>query len=257
MRRTAQIAVVTASLLGGGIAGGLILTPALSGAQEDPGTTDPTTDDTTATTTSPDTTDEDVTTDERPAFDGWIDEALAPLVEDGTITQEQADAVTDALESARPERPDGPGWHGGGRGWFGDLSVVAEALGIEEDALRDALADGQTLAEIATANGVDVQAVIDAIITEAQAHLDEALADGRIDADELAELQAELTERITDLVNGELEGRFPSGFGGFGPGGPGGPGGPDHPFGDHDDTPDDSTDDAPDDTADDPTTTTS
>jgi hypothetical protein len=248
MRRTAQIAVVTASLLGGGIAGGLILTPALSGAQEDPGTTDPTTDDTTATTTSPDTTDEDVTTDERPAFDGWIDEALAPLVEDGTITQEQADAVTDALESARPERPDGPGWHGGGRGWFGDLSVVAEALGIEEDALRDALADGQTLAEIATANGVDVQAVIDAIITEAQAHLDEALADGRIDADQLAELQAELTERITDLVNGELEGRgFPFGgerFGGFGGG---------HHGRDDDGSADDSTDDGADDT----TTTTS
>src|SRR5688572_7601731 len=99
MRRTAQIAVVTASLLGGGVAGGVILTPALSGAQEDPGTTDPTTDDTTVTTTAPDTTDDTTTdesttdesttedaTDEHPGLEAWVDEALAPLVEDGTIS---------------------------------------------------------------------------------------------------------------------------------------------------------------------------
>jgi hypothetical protein len=231
MRKTAQIAVVTASLLGGGVAGGLILTPTLSGAQEDPTTTtaEP---DTTATTEAPITGDTSVDTPDapdRPAFDDWVTDALAPLVDDGTITQDQADAVTDALEGARPEGP--VGGHGGHGGWFGpawfggDLSVVADALGIDEDALRSALQDGQTLAEIATANGVDVQTVIDAIVAEAQARLDEALADGRIDADELAALQADLTERITDLVNGELGGRgLPFGGGGFG----GGPFGGDH-----------------------------
>jgi hypothetical protein len=256
MRKTAQIAVVTASLLGGGVAGGLILTPTLSGAQEDP-TTTTTEPDTTVTTDAP-TTDEAPSTPDapdRPVLDDWVADALAPLVDDGTITQDQADAVTDALESARPERPfgghDGPGgWIG--PGWFGgDLSVVAEALGIDEDALRTALQDGQTLAEIAAANGVDVQAVIDAILAEAQTRLDEALADGRIDADELAELQADLTERITDLVNGELEGRgFP--FGGR-PGGFGDFGG----FGDHHDTTDDDTTDDNTTGGDDTTTTTS
>ncbi|MBN1284140.1 MAG: hypothetical protein JXB47_01950 [Anaerolineae bacterium] len=48
--------------------------------------------------------------------------------------------------------------------WF---AIAAKTIGIEEDALMEALEDGKTIAEIAEANGVDPQAVIDAIV-EAQ-----------------------------------------------------------------------------------------
>lgn len=108
----------------------------------------------------------------------------------------------------------------GGPGFGAGLDAAAEAIGISEDDLDTALRDGQTIAEVAEANGVDVQVVIDALVTEATARLDEAAQEGRIDAAEADERTADLTERITDLVNGEgLPGRP---FGGPRSGGPGG-----------------------------------
>ena len=45
------------------------------------------------------------------------------------------------------------------------------------------------------------QAVIDALVAEANERIDNAVEDGRIDEAEAAERRAELTERITTLVN--------------------------------------------------------
>lgn len=139
----------------------------------------------------------------------WVDEALTGLVEDGTLTQAQVDAVEEALRTARPEH--GPGFgHHGGRGGFGlrgSLDTAAEAIGIDESALRDALRDGQTLAQVAEANGVERQAVIDALVTDVQEHLDDAVADGRLDEAEVAERLTEATERITSFVDEGLPAR--------------------------------------------------
>jgi hypothetical protein len=94
-----------------------------------------------------------------------------------------------------------------------DLAVAAEAIGITEDELRAALEDGQSIAEVAEANGADVEAVIDALVADATAAIDEAVAAGDLDAERAEEIKAGLEERITAAVNGE--GPF---------GGPGGPG---------------------------------
>ena len=56
---------------------------------------------------------------------------------------------------------------------------------------------------MAAANDVDVQTVIDALVAEATAHLDEAVENGRLTEAEAAERAADLTERITARVNGE------------------------------------------------------
>jgi hypothetical protein len=45
--------------------------------------------------------------------------------------------------------------------------------------------------------------VIDALVADATARLDEAVADGRLDADRAEEIKADLVERITAKVNGE------------------------------------------------------
>ena len=81
------------------------------------------------------------------------------------------------------------------------LETAATTIGISEDDLRTALEDGQTLAEVATANGVEPQAVIDALVAEATTRLDEAVADGRIEQADADERLADLTERITTAVN--------------------------------------------------------
>ena len=126
---------------------------------------------------------------ETPARGGWVADALDDLVTAGTITQAQADAVAEALEAAKPERPFGGRRHGPGGLGFGriGLDAAAEVIGIEEDDLRAALRDGTTLAELATENGVEVQAVIDALVAEGSERIDELVEDGRLDAEEAAE----------------------------------------------------------------------
>ena len=141
-------------------------------------------------------------------------ENLEPLVDAGTITDEQADAVVAQLVASRPDRGEfgeGRGGHGGpGGGRHGGLmggaaGVASEALtdllGIDADELRTQLRDGATLAEIAKANNVEVQAVVDELVGELQERLDNAVENGRIDQAEADEKAADATAKITDMVN--------------------------------------------------------
>ena len=106
-------------------------------------------------------------------------ETLQPLIDDGTLTQEQADAVTSALDAARPEKGMGPGGRGGpGRGV--GLDAAATALGVTQAELMTALRDGQSIADVAASKGVDIQVVIDAMLADAQTHLAEEVASGEI-----------------------------------------------------------------------------
>jgi hypothetical protein len=197
-------------------------------------------------------TDEDsATTDSRGT---WLADALAPLVEDGTITQAQADAVVTALDDARPDRGGFGGRFGGGRGGHigQGLEAAAEELGLSTDEIRTALADGQSLADLAAANGSSADALVAVLVAEATTHLDGHVADGDITQAEADERLADMTERVTAMVNGEMpafDGRGVGGGGrdgrgpvGRGPGGrgPGGLGGQHGPMGD--DASDDTSD---------------
>jgi hypothetical protein len=101
---------------------------------------------------------------------------------------------------------DGHGWWGGfdGPDGLGGLDAVAESLGLDEGALWDALRDGQSIADVAAEQGVDLQAVQDALVSAATERVDAALADGRIDDDRAAELKAELPDLVTDFVQQSL-----------------------------------------------------
>lgn len=131
---------------------------------------------------------------------------IASAQTDGTTTIPDAPAAT---EEARPHH--GPG-HGRGAG----LSVAAEALGMTHDELHTALASGQSIAQVAEAKGVALQTVVDALVADAKARLAEAVTAGRITRAQADEKAADLTERITDMVNR-------TGCGGGHHHGPGGP----------------------------------
>jgi hypothetical protein len=137
---------------------------------------------------------------------GWVQDALSGLVDDGTITQEQADAVEDALEDARPDHGLGGGFGHRGfvLGFGGDLSTVAESLGISEDELRSALEDGRTIAEVAEEQGVEVQGVVDDIVAAQRERLDEAVAEGYLTQEDADEILSGAEERATAFVNGEM-----------------------------------------------------
>lgn len=139
-----------------------------------------------------------------------LSDALDPLVKDGTITQAQADKVIDAIVSAEPMR--GPG----GRM---PLDVVAKAIGITVETLRSELDGTKSIADVAKAHSVDVQKVIDALVADATARIDEAVTAGKVTAEQAATRKSTLEARITERVNNVA----PIGRGGRG--GPGGHGG--------------------------------
>ncbi|MBV6508414.1 MAG: hypothetical protein JJLCMIEE_01475 [Acidimicrobiales bacterium] len=130
-----------------------------------------------------------------------LEGALDELVAEGTITQEQADAVRDRVRSKFDEyRGEHPGRPGGlGRG--ASVEAAAESLGLTADEVKEALAGGSTLADLASRQGVEVQAVIDAIVADATARIEVAAANGVLDAERAEEIKAGLTDRVTAFVN--------------------------------------------------------
>ena len=138
-----------------------------------------------------------------------IDQVDAAL-KAGTITQAQADEL-----KARINAGDGVpflggpgfGFHGGPHGiGFGiHLDAAATYLGLTEDALRQKLVAGQTLAQIAQAtDGKSVAGLKQALLDAATKQLDQAVTDKRITADQEKTILADLTSRLDDLVNGTL-----------------------------------------------------
>ena len=141
-------------------------------------------------------------------------ESLEDLVTDGTLTAAQADTVAEHLAEVATGRGNDPT----GQGDLGiDFDVAAEAIGIEPSALTDAVGNGQTIAEVADANGTDAEAVIDALVAAEQDELDELVADGSITAEVAAERAATALDRITDVVNGAIDPRSDSGSRSDGP----------------------------------------
>jgi hypothetical protein len=184
MRNTLKAAAVAASLTLGGAAGAALFVPTFSAAQES------------GTTQTDETAETEDTTEEQPR-DGFLADALAPLVEAGTIDQSQADAVIEAIRDARPafgHRHRGP---------FGE--ALAEVLGMTRDELRAAIDDGRTVPELAEDAGVSTDEIVAALLAPVEEHLAEAVEDGRLTDEEAAEKLAEATERATAIATGEAE----------------------------------------------------
>jgi hypothetical protein len=186
---------LAAAVLGSGVTAALLLAPNATSAASTPTSTE-----VTSTDDSGNTTDNGATSDRGDA----LREALQPLVDSGALTAEQADNLVNELLDAvpqlnvhvgpglpgMPELPGMPGRHQA-NGPLARLTqhsagVIADTIGIDVTDLVTQLRDGKTVAEIAQDNGVDPQAVIDALV-------------------------ADYTQRVTDFVNGETASTSESG----------------------------------------------
>ena len=191
MRKRIAAAGLAAGLAGGAIAGIALTHPGVSGAQ---------TDTTTATTAAPSSNGQT-----QPDKTSWIQDALAPLIANGTISQSQADAVTSALEAAKPEMHRGPGGPGGpGFGHGAELDAAAAAIGIPTTDLQTALQSGQSLAQIAEAHGKTAQDVVDALVAAEKSELADRVKSGDITQAEADQKVAAITDGITAMVNGQM-----------------------------------------------------
>ena len=120
----------------------------------------------------------------------------------GAAAQSSGSASTPSA-SAGPAIPGMP-WHHGFGGSFettSDASVAASAIGITEASLTGQLQAGTTIADVATANGVAVQKVIDALVKDAQDELAAAVKAGRLTQAQALQAKAGIPQRVTAQVH--------------------------------------------------------
>ena len=145
--------------------------------------------------------DDDDTTPGATSSEDRIRDALSELVDDGSITQDQADEVATTLRDAGLGGPHGPGGPGGPGGRFA-LDTAADTLGMTEDELRTALQeDGASLASVAQAQGVAVDDLVAALVQAARDHVAEEVQEGDLTQEEADQRLADLEQRVTDRVN--------------------------------------------------------
>jgi hypothetical protein len=151
----------------------------------------------------------------------------------GQITQAQADQLKQRIQNGdipplvfgrRGFGPGGPGVPGvpGGMGvlkaGIGDaFSAAAKYLGLSESDLRTKLGNGQSLAEIAKAQGKSPSGLEDAIVAAQKSALDQAVKDKRLTQAQADKVLSVLKAHADDLVNGtpgagpRFRGRFHGG----------------------------------------------
>ncbi len=128
-------------------------------------------------------------------FATTLEDALAGLVTDGTLTQAQADDVATVLEDARPLHGPGHGLRGAG------MEAAADALGMTVQELRTAAQEGRTLADLADEKGVAQGDLVDTMVAAAKERMAEAVADGRLTQAQADERSADLEDRITQSLD--------------------------------------------------------
>ncbi len=184
------------------------------------------------------------------AFLAAHQEMLSTAVEDGRLTQEQADAMQEHMAEEIAEHVNepraghmGPGMMGPwgdpeswpedkpfgrhgmfGRGMFGGtslLDILAEQLGLTAEEVVDELSAGISIAELAANHNVDVQAIVDAFLAAHQEALSAAVEDGRLTQEQADAMQEHMAEKIAEHVNEPWAGFYGGPRGGFRGGCPG------------------------------------
>ena len=121
-----------------------------------------------------------------------ISSLLSGLVNNGTITQSQADAITKAAQDARAAAK---GVMDKNREAIN--TVITSTLGISLDTVKSRLKAGESLATIA---GDKKAALITAISAEINKQIDAAVTAGKLTAAQATAQKVKTTERVTNMV---------------------------------------------------------
>jgi hypothetical protein len=125
--------------------------------------------------------------------------------DDADDTEDDADPGGDDEEGSEGDDDDRPGCGGGG---YITKEAAAEVLGISEEDLIASLRDGQSLAQIAEAQGMSVDDFRAALLENVTADLQARLDAGDITQEQFDEKVAELNANIDEIINAEGGARF-------------------------------------------------
>ena len=93
------------------------------------------------------------------------------------------------------------------------LTELAALVGTDVEGLKSALGEGRTLAEIAEANGVEVETVVDGLTAKVDERIDRAVEAGKLTAEEAEAKKSEAAEQIEDRVNNGFDRENSRGWG--------------------------------------------
>jgi hypothetical protein len=157
-----------------------------------------------------------------------VDQVDADLAA-GRITKAQADQLKARIAAGNGVlRGPGPGRFGPGPGGLGgpggpgfagkpflsdELATAAKYLGLDETDLRTKLENGQSLADVAKAQGKDLAGLEQAILDTAKTDLDKAVAAKKLTQSQADDILSNLKSHIANVANGTLRFRGPGGFG--------------------------------------------
>lgn len=82
--------------------------------------------------------------------------------------------------------------------------IIAQETGLDAAQIRQQVLQGQTLSDIITANGGDVQTVIDQSVTQLTGAINQAVSDGTITQSRADNLLKNLQDRVTGIINGTI-----------------------------------------------------
>jgi hypothetical protein len=133
-----------------------------------------------------------------------LQQALDTLVGNKTITQAQANAVTNQVHSLEQKEPHHFRMHEG----FGPMGVgpasmkqLVTLLKIDPQTLLTELRSGKSIADIAKEKGVDLATIEKALVTSADQAIDQAVAHGWLTSAQATSLKAKAPSEIDQLVN--------------------------------------------------------
>ena len=148
-----------------------------------------------------------LTETQKAVRDQLVDEAVAA----GKLTPEQGEKIKSGeLGQLRGRLRDG--MHGAREIVSNVFEAAAKVIGIDQAELKEGLSNGQSLAEIAAANGLTRDQLESGLTTELKARIAAALADGTIDQPAADRLLQALDERIDAVIDGTPREGLQDGF---------------------------------------------
>jgi hypothetical protein len=127
-----------------------------------------------------------------------VKSALDGLVQNHTITQDQENAVIQALKGVLA---------GQGQGRLrtrivgGMVKVAADKIGVQRSDIVQARRNGQSIADLATAHQVNPSDVVKAIVDAVDQRIDQAVTNGRLTPDKANTLKQMVPQLADKFVN--------------------------------------------------------
>ena len=143
-------------------------------------------------------------------------DVLKQAVEEGLLTQEQADRMAEhwadgqgpmgfGMPGSRGHSGrGGPGWEMGPRGGTSIISVAAEKLGLTVDELVKAMGTGKSIADVAKEKGVGLTVIVEAVVAERTDQLKALIKDGRLTQEKADIMLANLKEQVQKQLESKV-----------------------------------------------------